>query len=205
MNRNSLVILLALCAAPFASAEDAPGIEPMHGFQVDFHLVSEKQRKRVLPSLNRQFEIIESAGLPPNVLDFFHTIPFVVDPDLKEMNGEYKPMDGRWVVHVKLTDIPADRAIMLHELLHAYQHQVLKEPTPPVGRAYQQALRPGTYPANFRGAYFLTNGKEFFAVVGEVFLAGKTFRPPFDCRTVQKAQPEFIAWMTELFGPHQCQ
>ena len=204
MNRTWIISLLALCVLPVAEAGDAPDVDEIHGFQVDFHLASAKQKKKVLPSLNRQFEIIESAGLPSKVLDFFHTVPFVADPDLKEMNGEYKPMDGRWVVHVKLAEIPEDRAIMLHELLHAYQHQVLGEPTPPVGRAYQQALQRGTYPASFLDAYFLKNGKEYFAVVGEVFLAGKTFRPPFDCRTVQKAQPEFIAWMGELFGPHPC-
>jgi hypothetical protein len=113
-------------------------------------------------------------------------------------------MDGRWVVHVKLTDIPADRGVMLHELLHAYQHQVLGEPTPPIGRAYRQALQPGTYPASFRGAYFLKNGKEYFAVVGEVFLFGDIFRPPFNCHTVLKAQPQFVAYMTGLFGPHEC-
>jgi hypothetical protein len=204
MNRTWLGALLVMCTPCVVSAGDAPDVEAIHGFQVDFHLASAKQKKKVLPSLNRQFEIIESANLPAKVLDFFHTVPFVADPDLKEMNGEYKPMDGRWVVHVKLTDIPADRGVMLHELLHAYQRQVLGEPTPQVGRAYQQALQPGTYPASFKGAYFLKNGKEFFAVVGEVFLVGKTFRPPFDCRTVQKAQPEFIAWLGELFGPHPC-
>jgi hypothetical protein len=198
--------VLSGCAAAGAAAraDMAASVEEIHGFQVDFHLVSSKQRDKVLPSLNRQFEIIEAVNLPAKVLEFFHTIPFVADPDLTQMNGEYKPMDGRWVVHVKLTDIPADRAIMLHELLHAYQHQVLGEPTPPVGRAYQQALRPGTYPSSFRGAYFLKNGKEFFAVVGEVFLFGGTFRPPFKCSTVQQAQPEFIAYLTGLFGPHEC-
>jgi hypothetical protein len=120
------------------------------------------------------------------------------------MNGEYMQQDGRWVVRVKPTSLPDDRAIVLHELLHAYQHQVLKPPVPPIGRAYQQALRPDTYPSNYRKAYFLTNAREYFAVVGEVYLFGTTERPPFVCSNVKRAQPEFIAYLAQLFGEREC-
>jgi hypothetical protein len=120
--------LLFLNAASIGSARagEASDIEEIHGFQVDFHLASKRQKEKVLPFLNRQLEIVESVNLPDQVLSFFRTVPMVVDPDLTKMNGEYKPMDGRWVVHVKPTEIPKDRAILLHELLHAYQRQVLK-------------------------------------------------------------------------------
>lgn len=50
----------------------------------------------------------------------------------------------------------------------------------------------------------MDNPGEYFAVIGEVFLAGPTFRPPYDCATVRKAQPGFIAYLTDLFGRHAC-
>ncbi|HEU4620202.1 MAG TPA: hypothetical protein VFV10_19355 [Gammaproteobacteria bacterium] len=198
--------MLLVCIASLATARagEKSDVEDIRGFRVDFHLVGPKQKERVLPSLYHQIEIVDSVHLPEAVSSFFHTIPLVVDPALTKMNGEYARMGDRWVVHVKPADIPGDRAILLHELLHAYQHQVLKEPTPPVGRAYQQALRPGTYPDDFKGAYFLSNGREFFAVIGEIYLDGKTFRPPFTCSAVQKAQPQFIEYLASLFGPHDC-
>lgn len=203
-----LLFSVALClgAGSFVSshANEATAIVDMRGFKVDFALATESQKTKVQRSLDKQLEIVEAADLPETVMSFFRTVPIVVDPALTKMNGEYMQLDGRWVVRVKPTSLPKNRAIVLHELLHAYQHQVLKPPVPAIGRAYQEALRPNTYPAKFRGAYFLSNAREFFAVAGEVYLFGSTERPPFDCSTVRKAQPEFIAYLAQLFGERAC-
>jgi hypothetical protein len=200
-----LLALLACCVATGTSAlADGPAAEQIRGFQVEFDRATNRQRESVLPSLIRQIEIVESVGLPEPVMAFFRTVPIVIDPDLTGMNGAYKPLAGRDVVRIKPTSLPESRAILLHELLHAYQHQVLKIPTPPVGRAYQQALRPETYPSDYRGTYFLSNGREFFAVTGEVYLFGTTERPPYSCSNLKKAQPQWIEYLAGLFGPRDC-
>jgi hypothetical protein len=198
------LLLFVLGTATWGAARaDAPSdVEQIRGFTVDFHLASRKQRETVRPSLIHQLEIVES--VPEPALAFFRTVPIVIDPSITGVNGMYRQIEGRWVVAVRPASLPAERAIVLHELLHAYHVNVLKLPTPAVGRALTQALRPGTYPASYEKAYFLTNGREYFAVVAEVYLFGKTERPPFICSNVLKAQPEFIEYLAGLFGKREC-
>jgi hypothetical protein len=93
---------------------------------------------------------------------------------------------------------------LLHELLHAYHREVLGQPTPPIGRALADAIREGTYPPEYKDAYFLSNGREYFAVVSEIYLAGPSFRPPYNCGIVRKAQSSFISYLATLFGEHKC-
>jgi hypothetical protein len=197
-----LALLFGFSTRVFADG-DTSSLE-IRGFRVDLQLASERDRKELLPSLERQLDIVEAANLPADVLAFFRTVPIVADPTLKPMNGEYTQQNGMWFVRMRAAKLPRDRAILLHELLHAYHHQVLKQPTPPIGRAYQQAVRTDMYPKKYRDEYFLTNAKEYFAVLGEIYLLGKVDRPPFDCSIPLKAQPEFIAYLGEHLGPGKC-
>lgn len=41
-------------------------------------------------------------------------------------------------------------------------------------------------------------------MIAEIYLSGESFRPPFNCGNVKKAQPEFIAYLAELFGAREC-
>jgi hypothetical protein len=200
----AVVLHVALVCSAYA--EEAAAAVQMRGFSVDFRLATKKQKQTVLASLEHQLEIVESVKLPAAVLDFFRTVPLVIDPAMqdKPTNGEYTQRDGAWAVRIKPISLPGERAIVLHELLHAYHHQVLKQPTPPVGRAYAQATQGKIYPASYRDAYFLSNGREYFAVVGEVYLFGTTERPPFKCSNVKNVQPEFIAYLAGLFGEREC-
>jgi hypothetical protein len=175
------------------------------GYQVDMNLALKSQVTETVSNLQHQISIIDAAKLPENVQSFFHTVKIVIDPSLTGMNGQYVQLDGAWVVRARPGQWPQDRAILLHELLHAYHREVLGQPTPPVGRALQEALREGTYPLDYNGAYFLSNGREYFAVVGEIYLAGPSFRPPYRCGIVQKAQPSFISYLATLFGERKCE
>lgn len=194
----------ALCAALLFPLAGMAGSIEVSGFQVDTTRASKAEAEETLATLRHQIGILEAANLPPEVLSFFHKIPIVMDPTLSGMNGQYAQMDDKWVVRARAGAWPPDRAILLHELLHAYHHQVLKQPTPPVGRALQEAMRAGVYPPEYKDAYFLSNGKEYFAVVAEIYLSGPSFRPPYNCANVQKAQPEFIAYLASLFGKREC-
>lgn len=174
------------------------------GFQVDTSRASAPSARETLETLRYQAGIVESAKLPAEVLEFFRSVPIVIDPTLTGMNGQYAQLDGRWVVRARVGTWPQDRAILLHELLHAYLLQVLGQPTPDIRGAYQRARQPGVYPPDHQDAYFLSKVGEFFAVTGEIYLAGPSFRPPYSCANMQKAQPQYIAYLASLFGEHEC-
>lgn len=197
-----LSLMLSLCHAVPAAAP-APWVD-VAGYQVDMRLTPKSQQTETVSNLRHQIEIVESAKLPAKVQSFFRTVPIVIDPALAGMNGQYFEMDGAWVVRARPGRWPPDRAILLHELLHAYQREVLGLPTPPVGRALQEALRDGTYPPDYKDAYFLSNGREYFAVIAEIYLAGPSFRPPYNCGNVRKSQPGFISYLATLFGEREC-
>jgi hypothetical protein len=66
-------------------------------------------------------------------------------------------------------------------------------------------LLPGRYPEKFQGAHFLENPKEYFAVMGTIYLFGRIQQPPFDCAVLVKTDPDYLAFMAKEFGPHTCQ
>jgi hypothetical protein len=174
------------------------------GYQVDMRLTPKSQEAETMSNLQHQIGMVASTRLPEKVQSFFHTVRIVIDPSLTGMNGQYVQMDGVWVIRGRPGRWPPDRAILLHELLHAYHREVLGQPTPPVGRALEEALRKGTYPPEYKDAYFLSNGREYFAVVSEIYLAGPSFRPPYNCNNVLKSQPSFISYLATLFGEREC-
>lgn len=73
--------------------------------------------------------------------------------------------------------------LLLHELAHAYHHQVLSYEQPDILAAYQQAKASGKYQRVKRGtdalvqAYALTNEKEYFAESSEAFFGKNDFYP----------------------------
>lgn len=203
-------LLRALCISSllipcFGAAAAAPAhwID-VAGYQADMALIPNAKLAETVNNLRHQIGIIDAIRLPEKVRSYFRTVRIVIDPALTGMNGQYVQIDGAWVVRARPGHWPRDRAILLHELLHAYHSEVLGQPTPPVGRALAQALREGTYPAEYKGAHFLSNGREYFAVVSEIYLAGPSFRPPYSCANVRKAQPEFISYLASLFGEREC-
>lgn len=195
-------LLLGPCLG-VSAAESTSWID-VAGYQVDMKRASESQVAETVSNLRHQINMVVSARLPEKVQSFFHTVRIVIDPSLTGMNGQYIQTGSGWAVRARPGRWPPDRAILLHELLHAFHQQVLGQPTPPVGRALQEALRVGTYPPEYRGAYFLSNGREYFAVVAEIYLAGPSFRPPYNCGNVLKAQPGFISYLATLFGEREC-
>jgi hypothetical protein len=173
-------------------------------YQIDMTLTPRSQANETLSNLKHQIGIVDSLQLPSQIQSFFRSVKIVIDPSLTGMNGQNTQIDGKWVIRARPGQWPSDRAILLHELLHAYQREALGRPTPPIGRAFQEALRVGTYPSEYKDAYFLSNAAEYFAVIGEIYLSGPTFRPPYNCGNVQKAQPEFIMYLATLFGGREC-
>ena len=203
IGRALCAILLIWQALPAVAA--GPHWTDISGYRVDMRQAPEAQLSETEANLLHQISIVESAKVPDRIKSFFRRIHIVIDPTLTGMNGQYTEIKGEWMVRARPGKWPPDRAILLHELLHAYHREVLGQPTPPIGRAFEEALRDGTYPPEYKTAYFLSNPREYFAVVGEIYLSGPSFRPPFSCGIVKNAQPGFIRYLESLFGEQECQ
>lgn len=197
--------LLCACAGLWAGSAvaDETGSVEIRGFHIEYGEVGLDKLQKMQSTLERQIDIVEQSGVPPATLEFFRSVPVVMVKHLDTGFGHAQVKDGRQIVELKAEKLPGDRPILLHELLHAYHGQKLG-PTPMIRDSYQQALQRGFY-KQYAKAHFLENPREFFAVIGSIFLYGKKIdQPPFDCELPAKYQPQFIAFLTEQFGPHPC-
>jgi hypothetical protein len=201
----SLALLLA-ASMSYGNQQPQEHLIESHGFKIDARRATDQQLKKIMPSLRKQLDIIESVGLPKGVVEFFRTVPIVLNPDTDpNSNAAYEQRGGNGVVNISpVAVLPGNRPIVLHELLHAFHFQVLKPADPAIARAYNEALEKRVYPAEYSQAHFLANRTEFFAVIGSLFLFGPIQQPPYNCTTTRKAQLEFIAYLNEVLGPHQC-
>jgi hypothetical protein len=194
---------LSLTRAAIADPASADSMQ-LHGFNVEYGAVGLDKVKKMQATLEHQMDIVEQSGVPAATLEFFKSVPVVIVADLDTGFGHAnKDATGRQVVELKAAKLPMDRPILLHELLHAY-HGVKLGPTPMIRDSYRQALQSGVY-KKYAKAHFLEAPNEYFAVIGSIFLYGKRIdQPPFDCSLPAKYQPQFIAFLTEQFGPHPC-
>jgi hypothetical protein len=177
---------------------------PYHGFNVDDHLIDNQQRAAFVPYLYEQLGSVESVGLPTEVSAFFKKVPIVIDPALRGMPGRYDKFNGQWVVEVRPIPMSNQTPIVLHELLHAYHDQVLTMQNPDIINAYKRAKLLSAYPPEFQTAHFQENSKEFFAVIGSIYLFHNIKQPPYDCSIPARTDPVFLAFLAKIFGPHTC-
>jgi hypothetical protein len=197
-----LSVIAGMWAGSALAAEQTEAM-PLRGFSVEYGQVGAAKLQRMQSTLERQIEIVEQSGVPAGTLEFFRSIPVVMVKHLDTGFGHAGMKDGRQIVELEAEKLPEDRPILLHELLHAY-HGVKLGPTPMIRDSYQQAVQKGLY-KQYAKAHFLENPREFFAVIGSIFLYGRKIdQPPFDCELPARYQPQFIAFLTEQFGPHPC-
>ena len=207
MKRVGILFLasVGLSAGSGAPADTGqPDTVQIHGFTVEYARVGLKELQRMQSSLEHQMDIVEQSGVPGATLEFFKSVPVVMVAKLDTGFGHAgRDEAGREIVEMKAEKLPADRPILLHELLHAYHGEKLG-PTPMIRDSYRQAVQSGIY-KRYAKAHFLEAPNEYFAVIGSIFLYGKRIdQPPFDCELTAKYQPQFIQFLTEQFGPHPC-
>ncbi len=139
--------------------------------------------------------------LPPAVVQRLQKVPIWVSPRYPDQppRAEYHP-DRQWLerqgrpaemahcIEISNVDILAKECIrmpmlLLHELAHAYHHQVLGFDYAPIVQAFERAKQAGLYQRVRRGngrmekAYALTNHKEYFAECSEAFWGENDFFP----------------------------
>jgi hypothetical protein len=96
--------------------------------------------------------------------------------------------------------------VVLHELAHAYHDQVLGFDEPRIREAYQryQASGHGEKVLRYDGArlrhYALTDYKEFFAEMTEVYFGLNDFFP-FNRAELMTAEPDIIELLRAIWGP----
>jgi hypothetical protein len=201
---RTLLIGMLFLVSPLAMAE-----MEYHGFHIDDHLLDRGQEDSfsalAWASVIEQLHIVESVNLPPELLNFFKQTRILVDPALRGNPGVFSVRAGEGAVHIRPIVFPANKPILLHELLHAYHYSILSLTNPAVLSAYDAASRAGVYPVQFQKAHFLANEKEFFAVTGTIYLFGEIQQPPFNCEILSKSDPAYLAFLEKTFGRHDCQ
>jgi hypothetical protein len=187
--------LMVLAASHALAAE-------YNGFKIDEAKAGLSSEAR--ESLLKQLDIIESAALPPAVLDAMKQTPIVVDPDLRGNPGIFAVRDGVPSVHVQPIEFPASKPILLHEFLHAYHFRVIHLDRPEIQEEFQLVKHSSLFPARFQSSHFLENAKEFFAVTGTLYLFGNIQQPPFDCKALSRLRPQYLKFLESQFGAPRC-
>jgi len=137
--------------------------------------------------------------------------------------GQYHPSD-RWLANngylvekekcVEISDArnflrttrTTQPCVLLHELAHAYHHQVLGYDHEKVVAAYRAAVESGKYDRvqHIGGrtvkAYAMTNEKEYFSELTECYLGTNDFFP-FVRVELQHHDPQGYELMREIWGP----
>jgi len=188
-----------MLASPLALAD----IE-YHDFHIDDRQLEAGQREAFTASIIGQLDIVERAKVPAPMLAFFRQTRIEVDPAIKGNPGVFRVDQGPGAVFVRPEPFPANKPILLHELLHAYHFNVLTLRNPAILDGFAAASQPGVYSAAFHRAHFLENAKEYFAVTGTIYLVGEIQQPPFNCAVLAKNDGAYLAFLGATFGSREC-
>lgn len=176
------------------------------GYTVNIvELQGEPQKPAIMASIRQQIDIIESARIRQQELDFFRSLPILFKDSLRKSHARWNERLGR----LELLPKPLERGpILLHEMLHAYHIRKLPQghENPDV-RGFYQAARKA---AQQNGApladehdehYYLKNEREYFAVTATVYLVGTIDKAPNTRQAIQQQYPEYYKFLATLFGP----
>ena len=202
-----MLIWAQICCLNLSSAQSSASHE-FRGFLIDMSNLTVAQRRALTPSYLEQIEVIESAGLPVEILSFMKTIPILADPDFSAVGTHalYRrakaSTNSKGQVVTDLTPMEAKRPILLHEMLHAYDANQWNYSNPTVMAAYERATHEKLYSANALKSHFLANAREYFAISGTIYLVGRIQQEPFTCDILAQKQRKYLEFLEQLFGKH---
>jgi hypothetical protein len=188
-----VVFTINFAGARIASAD--PLIFDYHGWHVDLtNAKGAEPDRKMVGAVKRQLDIVEHVNLKPQVLQFMRTIKIWANPaNAKFGPGHYGHSTG---IDLRVKRLDPHKPIILHELLHAYNDQVLPGGfrNPEIMKFFQRGKK--DWPA---GSYMLSNNREFFAVTASVYLFGDIVRPPYSRAQLRAKQPVYYKWLAKLF------
>jgi hypothetical protein len=189
----SLIIAINTVLAHTAAAY--PLVFGYHGWQVDLTKAKGAEAdQKMVAAVKRQLDIVEQAGLKPQVLEFMRTVKIWANPaGAKSGPGHYGSSTG---VDLRVKLLETDKPIILHELLHAYHDRLVPEGFKNADIKKFFELGKKFWPAD---SYMLSNHREFFAMTASVYLFGDIDRPPFSRAELRSKQPQYYQWLATLF------
>ena len=167
-----------------------------HGWRVDASRGLKGQRPMVtVRKLKTQIDIVEQAGLPPQILAFMRTVPITgtapnaVDP------GRYVPGKG---VFIRPKGLDDKRPVLLRQLLYAYENQQLPGgfANPTAERLRAEAAAKHVWP---RDATMLRSGADYFAMTASAYLYGAITSEPYTRADLKRTQPDAYQWLADTF------
>ena len=201
---SSLFGVILLFFASVVTPLTARG-EELRGYQIDMSRLTPQQKATITASYVEQIKIIEVANLPKDMVDFFKTVPTIIDPEFSKSGTHAlyrRPKDNpKGQVESDLTPIDPEKPVFLHEMLHAYDANVWDFKNPVILEAYNKAMAEHYYSPKTEKSHFLLNAREFFAVAGTIYVVGTIKQEPYDCKVIAAKQPKLVEFLETLFGP----
>lgn len=193
LNRRTLLIAATLLTAARSARAQDGAVFAYRGFTVDMTALEPARREAIGAYVRQQIDLVESLEIRPGIKTWFRGVRITINPALN-MAGRFGPAG------LELDDrvSPPDNPVLLHELLHGYQrHLPGGGRNPTLVGAFEAAKAGGQWPAR---AYMLSNLNEYFAMTASVVLWGRAARPPLTRARLVETQPDYAAWLTEVFG-----
>lgn len=213
MNRRHAITALVLaCAALGASADSQPILRPSffgllhpppdpplvfayHGWKVDASRSARGQpAAKTVRAVEVQLDLVEHAGLKPDVLAVMRTVPILVVADNREAVS-YAHASG---VVLNARRLEPKKPVALLGLLQAWLDRGLPGglANPDIDRYRREALAAHVWP---KTALMLQSNGDFFAMTAGTYLVGATTREPYTRAHLLKSQPGYYQWLARLF------
>lgn len=211
--------------SPFADIPDAYTPREILGWTVyvNNQLIDEDKElgDRALELARAQLYHINRA-LPAKALAKLHTVKIWLDREAKQFPGCVYHPSADWLrengfdpqkaqsVHIanatNFLNWSYDQpAMILHEMAHAYHHQVLGYDYPDIQNAYRRAVESKAYESvlycrgGMQKAYALNNDQEYFAELSEAFFSVNDYYP-FVRAEIEQIDPEMFAVLKKVWG-----
>jgi hypothetical protein len=211
--RHAIIALVLACAALGETADSQPVLRPSffgllrprpapplifayHGWKVDASRSARGQSpEKTVRLVEAQLDLVEHAGLKPDILTLMRATPIIVVADNRE-TVTYSHPPGAVVLNARRLD-PKKPAALLG-LLQAYLDRGLPGglTNPDIDRYRREAMAAHVWPIN---ALMLRSNGDFFAMTAGAYLVGATTREPYTRAHLQKTQPGYYQWLAKVF------
>jgi hypothetical protein len=213
LNRRHAIVGFVLACAAFGASADSQPVLPQpffgmarsrpapplvfayHGWRVDAARTARAQPAgRTVRAVMAQLDLVERAGLRPDVLALMRATPILVVSDTREPVS-YSRASGILLNGRRLD--PRKPAALLG-LLAAYLDHGLPGglANPDIERYRREALAAHVWP---KTALMLRDNADFFAMTAGTYLLGATTREPYTRAHLAKTQPGYYQWLARLF------